>query len=238
MAELIDLTGKRFGRLFVVKRTNNDNRGQVRWLCKCDCGNTTEVLSFHLRNNEIKSCGCLSSELTIKRNKEMFKQYNNYDLSGEYGIGYTSKGEEFYFDLEDYDKIKDYCWCIDKYGYVVTTDNKHRIKMHILVMNNKFIDHINHKKYDNRKFNLRLVTNSQNQMNRNIGKNNTSGVKGVYWNNNKQKWHSQIVINKHKIHLGFFDDFNKATEIRKEAEEKYFGEYNFDNSMKDGDLFG
>lgn len=31
---------------------------------------------------------------------------NTYDLSGEYGIGYTTKGEEFWFDLEDYDKIK------------------------------------------------------------------------------------------------------------------------------------
>ena len=40
---------------------------------------------------------------------ETFKKYNTYDLSGEYGIGYTSKGEEFYFDLDDYDKIKDYC---------------------------------------------------------------------------------------------------------------------------------
>lgn len=33
------------------------------------------------------------------------KIFNKYDLSGEYGIGYTSKGEEFYFDLEDYKKM-------------------------------------------------------------------------------------------------------------------------------------
>ena len=32
---------------------------------------------------------------------KFLKQYNNYDLSGEYGIGYLFNGEEFYFDLED-----------------------------------------------------------------------------------------------------------------------------------------
>lgn len=37
------------------------------------------------------------------------KRYNRYDLTGEYGIGYTNQGVEFYFDLEDYDKIKEYC---------------------------------------------------------------------------------------------------------------------------------
>ena len=36
---------------------------------------------------------------------------NKYDLSGEYGIGWTHNTEhEFYFDLEDYDIIKYYCW--------------------------------------------------------------------------------------------------------------------------------
>ena len=47
------------------------------------------------------------------------KKYNTYDLSGEYGIGYTTKGEKFLFDLEDYEKIKDYCWCVDKTDTVV-----------------------------------------------------------------------------------------------------------------------
>ena len=53
-------------------------------------------------------------------------QQNVYDLSGEYGIGYTLKGEEFYFDLEDYDKIKDYCWHINK-KYVCTKYKNNRI---------------------------------------------------------------------------------------------------------------
>ena len=35
------------------------------------------------------------------------KKYNTYDLSGEYGIGYSNSGKEFYFDLDDYDLIKE-----------------------------------------------------------------------------------------------------------------------------------
>ena len=81
---------------------------------------------------------------------------NTYDLSGEYGIGYTSKGEEFYFDLEDYDLIKDYCWRTDRNGYIVSNEpniNRSIISMHRLVFSNieqlnkkQQVDHKNHKK--------------------------------------------------------------------------------------------
>ena len=51
---------------------------------------------------------------------ETHKKENKYDLSGKYGIGYTYKGDEFYFDLDDYTLIKEHCWCIDHEGYVST----------------------------------------------------------------------------------------------------------------------
>ena len=52
---------------------------------------------------------------TLFRSSKCNKKYNKYDLSGEYGIGWTSNtNQEFYFDLEDYDKIKDYCWIYNK----------------------------------------------------------------------------------------------------------------------------
>ena len=63
-------------------------------------------------------------------------QHNVYDLSGEYGIGYTLKGEPFWFDLEDYDLIKDYCWHYTQKGYLEATNAETRkaIKLHRLVM--------------------------------------------------------------------------------------------------------
>lgn len=56
-----DLTGKRFGRLTVIKQVNSDT-SQRRWLCKCDCGSTTEAISYWLTSGHVKSCGCLRSD--------------------------------------------------------------------------------------------------------------------------------------------------------------------------------
>ena len=62
---LDNLTGKEFGRLFVIKRsyTKQYNGGTiVYWACKCDCGNETTVKTSHLKDGKIRSCGCLEKE--------------------------------------------------------------------------------------------------------------------------------------------------------------------------------
>lgn len=56
-----NLTGKRFGRLSVLHRTDNRN-GRVCWECLCDCGNTCSVTSMLLKSGKTRSCGCLRSE--------------------------------------------------------------------------------------------------------------------------------------------------------------------------------
>ena len=160
-------------------------------------------------------------------------------MSGEYGVGYTYNGE-FYFDKEDYDKIKDYCWYIDKYGYVTTLENingkNKRLKMHRVIMNvknsNIDIDHKNGSstKNDNRKLNLRIATRSQNGMNKEKMKTNTSGVVGVGWHKRRGMWRAYIKIKGKQLHLGYFSDFYQAVKCRKEAEEKYFCEWSYDNS--------
>lgn len=55
-----DLTGKRFERLVAIKRIN-DGKKNIRWLCKCDCGNETISVSGSLINGTHKSCGCYKS---------------------------------------------------------------------------------------------------------------------------------------------------------------------------------
>lgn|SRR5882724_1079988 len=54
----LDLSGKRFGRLLVVERSANKGR-YIAWLCQCDCGNTSRIVSFSLRSGATKSCGCI-----------------------------------------------------------------------------------------------------------------------------------------------------------------------------------
>lgn len=62
MSKLIDLTGERFGRLTVIKQTENDKPYGTKWLCKCDCGNEVIVFSNNLRRGNTRSCGCLKLE--------------------------------------------------------------------------------------------------------------------------------------------------------------------------------
>lgn len=62
MGKLIDISGQRFGRLTVVKRSHVDKDNFVRWECLCDCGNTYFGRSYELRKGTVRSCGCLESE--------------------------------------------------------------------------------------------------------------------------------------------------------------------------------
>ena len=57
-----DLTGKRFGRLSVVRFANRDSGGRSLWLCVCDCGSETVVEGYNLKSGQVQSCGCLHRE--------------------------------------------------------------------------------------------------------------------------------------------------------------------------------
>lgn len=239
-----DLLGMKFGRLEVVAFDGIKN-GKAYWLCKCECGNEkyVKVSTNDLKAGNTQSCGCLRNE----RVKEAVGKPNKYDLSGEYGIGYCNNINkiglnEFYFDLDDYDLIKDYHWFFDKDGYVVgyKNSNDKYIPLHRLILGieNKtqweiIGDHIHHIPHDNRKDKIRDGTRSQNAMNVPKRNNNTSGITGVYYDKARLKWHSQIGIDNKNINLGRYDTYEDAINARKQAEEKYFGKWSYDNSISE-----
>lgn len=59
--KLIDLVGKRYGRLLVVKRADSLN-GKTRWHCVCDCGKECIVYGSALKSGNTTSCGCYKTE--------------------------------------------------------------------------------------------------------------------------------------------------------------------------------
>ena len=59
---MIDITGKKFGRLLVINPDHKNNRGLWFWKCHCDCGNEAIVSGDKLRRGVTKSCGCLQKE--------------------------------------------------------------------------------------------------------------------------------------------------------------------------------
>jgi hypothetical protein len=56
---VINLRGRRFGRLKVIERAPNTSDWKARWCCRCDCGAELIVLSSNLRRGNTRSCGCL-----------------------------------------------------------------------------------------------------------------------------------------------------------------------------------
>lgn len=69
----VDLTGKKFERLTVIKE---DEDKKNHWICKCDCGNIVSVLDFYLIHGKTKSCGCYKADMA-KKNIEKIRDITN-----------------------------------------------------------------------------------------------------------------------------------------------------------------
>lgn len=226
MGKLIDITGQRFGRLVVIQYMGQDSKRKSLWKCQCDCGGVTIVPKCNLINGNTKSCGCLGQENLENIGKDN-KKYNKYELFESYGVGYTSNNTEFYFDLEDYNKIKDYCWIDSNSGYIVSYESKNKniIYLHKFVMDTEQeVDHRDRRKNNARKSNLRICTHSENMRNVGIKQNNNSGIIGVFYDKTRDKWVSSIDINKQNLRKRFANK-QEAIKQRLVWEAKYFGEF-------------
>jgi hypothetical protein len=74
-----------------------------------------------------------------------------------------------------------------------------------------FVDHIDGNSMNNRPTNLRLVTLRENNRNRNrLNANNKSGVSGVFWHTQKQKWRAELKLKEGAVFLGAFDNLEDA----------------------------
>lgn len=183
------LIGEKYGNWLVIGKEEviEGKRGKY-CLCECQCGSNIQrkVLRANLKNGRSKGCGACNRGC---------KRKNKYDLTNDYGIGWTSNtNKEFYFDKEDFSLIEPYLWRENDQGYCLAQrrgeDSRKFYRMHRIVLNapeELQVDHINHNRLDNRKNNLRLVTNQQNSFN------NTS--EGVYYKKDTNKWCACIMYN-------------------------------------------
>ncbi len=87
------------------------------------------------------------------------------------------------------------------------------------------VDHINGDKSDNRWVNLRDASHTQNNHNRRVGRNNTTGYKGVSKLKDGRYKVSIRVGNNKRLHLGYFLDLNEAAKAYANAAQKHHGEF-------------
>lgn len=149
-----------------------------------------------------------------------------------------TKGQFALIDDEDYELLMQRSWCtndtanINTY-YAMARVNGKIVQMHRFILEHhglldasKQIDHIDKNGLNNRKLNLRNVTQAQNIANRRRLRNNTSGYIGVHFCHGlKKPWRAMIRANKQKYDLGYFANAHEAAVERDKAALKYHGEF-------------
>lgn len=152
----LDLTGQRFGKLTVLSPAENIGN-RTAWLCRCDCGRETAVITQRLRDGRQTSCGCDNA------------------LFGE-SPSAIGRASLTYIDGT----------CVEM---------------------------------------LRAKT---------VRKNNTSGVPGVEWSAQKQRWRAAICFKGTRHYLGSYSRFEDAVNARKEAEAKFHDSFlqEYDQSVE------
>lgn len=144
-----------------------------------------------------------------------------------------SNGSITLVDDEDFEKASKYSWYFHKGGYAARSGTKpkdpHTIFLHHFVTGTDYkyvVDHINGNRLDNRKENLRVVTQQQNSFNRPANKNKESSkYKGVHRSKEKNLWLAIIKLNRKPNHLGYFNSEIDAAIAYNENAKILFGEY-------------
>ncbi len=219
---------EKYNKLLVIdkyyKKYGTKNKKRLMFLCQCDCGSPEkEIDGNHVKRGNIKSCGCLHKERIIKNNKK----YNNYDIY-EDGIcvGYDLHDNKFYFDYIDYEKIKDICWHYSSKNYIIGNKCGKDISFHKYILgliddNTYDIDHIDRNPSNNTRENLRICTHADNLKNSKMRSSNKSGIIGVFFDKENDKW--RVLFGGKGYQR--FSNFEDAVIERLKMEKEFYGEF-------------
>lgn len=99
---IIDMTGMRFGRLFIVGRAESSGTGHAKWLCVCDCGGKVTAHGSNIRRGITASCGCLHREATGRSSRKhgqcKTEQYLAWERMKKRCSPSNKKESHLYFD--------------------------------------------------------------------------------------------------------------------------------------------
>ncbi len=125
------------------------------------------------------------------------------------------------------------CWRLLN-GYVVTRIKSQTVRLHRLILPTSFrldVDHRNGNPLDNRCCNLQAVTRQQNIQKAVTHSNSSSGIKGVSFRKDSNKWRADIRVNRKNINLGTYLTKEEATTAYNQAAKLHFGEFAFQNPL-------
>jgi hypothetical protein len=163
-------------------------------------------------------------------------------IEGDVAFVPLTKDYEAVIDAADASLIEGFDWYVKgrdgwpayaaRNGKPDKLGRRQTIRMHRFIMGDPdcLVDHINGDGLDNRRSNLRLATPEGNARNRGIGRNSTSGVKGVTKHKGSGKWRAQISMRKTFLHLGLFDTIEEASAAYAAASARLHGEFSRDEA--------
>ena len=220
--------GVQESRLIVVNQDDDyvtpSGKHYAKWICKCSCKEHTvlSVLGTHLKSGAILSYGCLGKERRKsacashgKSNTKLYSIWKNikmrcYNPQSEFYYCYGGKGITMCDEWKDnFDSF--YSWAVTN-GYDPDAPFM-KCTIDRINVNDNYCPE-----------NCRWVDKFVQAMNHGIQKNNTSGVRGVKWDNECKRWYAQININNKRIYLGRFNNKDDAIVARLNAELTYLGD--------------
>lgn len=208
MSKKNKMIGREFGRLTVMERGENTKDGKARWKCRCKCENIVVVRAGDLQSGDTQSCGCLHREKVTKHSmartpeyeawRHMIKRCNNPKDSA-----YKNYGGRGITVCDKWLKLAGFCEDMGKKPEGLTLERRDNDLGYY-------------------KENCYYATCTEQVRNRRVQKRSKTGVTGVNWDKASGKYRATIGIENKNLYLGQFASLEKAVEVRKQAEQKYW----------------
>jgi hypothetical protein len=205
--------GDKIGRWEVIGKTVKNMR--TYYTCRCECGTVKDVYYRSLEQGTSLSCGCLRVEMIHDRAEDLvgrrfgkLKVISRDENRHGYWICECDCGNRKSIIGTSLTGKKNHtisCGCVQREGAVLT--------------GTKTVAKNSEKQIAT---NMAYHTNFQVIERKTPGKNNTSGHKGISWDESRKKWSVYIQVHSKRIYLGRYPEFEDAVEARVKAEEMYF----------------
>lgn len=202
MPPFVDISGKKYGRLKVIKK---DETRHGYWICQCDCGTIKSIRACNLKAGTTKSCGCLNQELIHQ------KQRNSKDITGHY----FGELEAIKYVSSDDNGTRWLCKCHNCGSFTtVTLSYLKKYKSCGCLMRQASFDNIYN--YHNEVLELNTIAGILKR--KDAFANNKLGIKGIWYNHKKNHYVAYISFKNKKYTLLRSQDLQKCIDARNEAE--------------------